>query len=344
MDKIYRALLIAICAVGILFGLQYFLPVTAQYFNIKGVAGIPGLPAMPTFANQATLAPLPVITLQNPTSSALIVGVNTLTPPHEVSAIETSTQPPLPTFTSIAGPIVGEPCDNVLYPMKTDQEWLYRVNAEGHSIQIKMVVSAASGQQGRVDVYNQDANLFKQTLINCDNGAIRSFPPILGELLFNTSGGKLNIEYVSGILAPSQATFESKNWHMSWNAEYKLSGNVIVPYQGKNVSLVLSSSPMSMTCQTTASGIAAFQTISVSAGNYSQALKVLCVIKSKLAGTLDGQPISGTITSSTTQWFAPHIGLLKMQVDSSELKIFDLFAVPLNLDGQVELIHFQPAP
>jgi len=364
MDKIYKLFLVAVCTVGILFGLQYFLPITAQYFNIKGIAGIPGLPSMPTFAYQATIQPLPLVTLQDPASTqpglffiateppipgVTATGTNTLTPaPGTTSIPATATRPSLPaqpTFTSIPIPTVEQPCNNVLYPLKTGQGWLYQVNTEGRTLQVNMVVSAVSGQQAKVDVSNQAAGLFKQTLVNCDNGAIRNFPPMLGELLLNNSSlGKLNIVYASGILAPSQATFENSNWNLSWKAEYSLLGNAVIPYQGRNFTLLMNNSPLTMSCQTTAAGAAAFQPISVLAGTYLKALKVLCVIESKMTGTLDGQTVSGTITVYSTQWFAPNVGLLKMQVDSSDFKLFDSLSVPLNLDGQVELIHVQSVP
>src|SRR5688572_28248420 len=96
MDKIYRFLFIAICGIGILFGLQYFLPVTAQYFNVEGVAGIPGLPSMPTFAYQATMEPLPLVTIQieTPTTQAGFSFLSTATTAPGATATITSTLPP----------------------------------------------------------------------------------------------------------------------------------------------------------------------------------------------------------------------------------------------------------
>ncbi len=207
-----------------------------------------------------------------------------------------------------------------------------------------MIVAEVSGQQAKVDVTNLATGGFSRTLVDCDNGVIRSFPSVVGGLLLNNvTLGTLNVQYVSGVLAPSQAAFESVNWGLQWTGIYNLSGSANVPFQGNNFSLVLNKSPLTLTCQTTAFGAAAFDAITVIAGTYPKALKVICVAESLVTGTVNGQPVSGTITGRSTQWFALNVGLLKMQVDSASFSLLGI-SLPLNLDSQVELLHFQPAP
>jgi len=96
MEKmVYRGLLIAVCAVGILLGLQYFLPITAQYFGIKDVAGIPGLPSMPTIAYQDTVAPLPLVTLEiTPSTAESFFIIETASPISGAAAAGTLTPTP----------------------------------------------------------------------------------------------------------------------------------------------------------------------------------------------------------------------------------------------------------
>ena len=437
MERIYRILLIAVCAVGILFGLQYFLPVTAQYFNIKGFDefGIPGLPSMPTrVIIQSTTAPLPLVTLAlSPSTPAGFLIVTTATPnlgqaaaatltptvadtslPASVTATRTSilanptrsgvtslpsftpifipsatsqaatgTLTPtaadtalpasatllpaiqasrtpilvspthaavtsLPTFTPIfvpsATPNIGGPCNNILYPIRQGQGWLYQVTSQGRSAQVNMVVAQVSGQQGLVDVTNGTSKAFTRTIVDCDNGAILSFPSAVGGMLLNnlTLGG-FNTQYVSGILAPSQASLQNANWNLQWVANYRLSGTATVPYQGINFNLVVNDSPLTLTCHTTGSGSAAFEPITVTAGTYPQALKVVCLVNSQVTGTLNGNSVSGTLSGSSTEWFGLNTGLLKMRVDSATISL-PLTSVQVNPDSQVELLHFQPAP
>lgn len=391
MDKIYRFLFIAICGIGILFGLQYFLPVTAQYFNVGGVAGIPGLPSMPTFAYQATIEPLPLVTIQieTPTTQAgfsflstattapgatatitptLAPGATsvpatatrsgstggsspprtaTRTPTRQSSApAATSTTRPI-TATSIVtatqGSTVLNPCDNVLYPVRVGNEWLYRVSAQGRRLDVNMVVVAVSGQQGQVDVHNEATGAVSRAIVECDNGVIRSFPFIQGAMLSNNiiNAGTMNVQYVSGVLAPSLAAFSINNWGLSWEGKYRLSGNAGVVFRGQTFELVLDNSPVTLTCQTTGTGDAAFEVITVLAGT-AEALKVVCTAQGQVTGTVNGLPAIGTITGQTTQWFAD-VGLIKMQVNSANFNIFGI-SLPLELDGQVELVSFFVAP
>lgn len=232
----------------------------------------------------------------------------------------------------------------MLYPVKTGQGWSYRINAQGRSLQVNMVVAEVNGQQAKVDVTNLATGGFSRTRVDCDNGVIRSFPSVVGGLLLNNiTLGSLNVEYVSGVLAPSQAAFENANWSLKWTGTYNLSGSAIVPFQGNNFNLVLNNSPLTLTCQTTASGDAAFGAITVTAGTFPYALTVICVVASQVTGTVNGQAVSGTIAGRSTQWFGLNTGLLKMQVDSASFNILGI-SLPLNLDSQVELLHFQPAP
>jgi hypothetical protein len=383
MDKIYRILFIAVCAVGILFGLQYFLPVTAQYFNVEGVAGIPGLPSMPTFAYQATIEPLPLVTFEAPTQTGLL-SLSTVTafPAGTVTATTTITPTPPPGATSIpatatrssaggsspprtatriptrqsspvaptATPVptsiptatqavVLNPCDNVLYPVRTGSAWQYRITAQGRSLNVNMVVATVSGQSGLVDVYNESTGAVSRAIVECDNGVIRSFPFIQGAMFSNL--GTINVKYVSGVLAPSLAAFINNNWGLSWQGKYTLSGVAEAVFRGQAFELTLDNAPVTLTCQTTGTGDAAFETVSVVAGT-AEALKVICTAQGQVTGTVNGLPVSGTITGRSTQWFAD-VGMVKLQVDSANFNIFG-FDLPLELDGQIELLDFFVAP
>lgn len=397
MDRIYRYLLIAICGVGILFGLQYFLPITAQYLNIKGVSAIPGLPSMPTIAYEATVAPLPLVTLENvpaftqagssfvltgtPRPGGTPTGSPTLTPGATLIPASATQRPvpflpsftpipirktataggrtPTPTLTPVLSvtsiPVtatktstlptptltpVTQPCNNILYPLKKGNAWLYQVDARGRSLDLTMVVATVNDQQALVDIFNQDSGAASNTVVLCDNGAIRSFPFIQSSIASNllSGGGAIDISYVSGVLAPSLATFVKNNWNLSWTAEYSLSGSASVPFQGRNFSVLLNNSPLTTTCQT-----AGFEPLSSTNWSTQQALKVVCTAQSQATGTVNGLTVTGTVTGSSTQWFALDVGLLKMQINSASFNLLG-FSLPLNVDGRIELLRFQPAP
>lgn len=334
MNKVYRVLLVGICFFGILFGLQY-IPAVAKYVHIPGVPTAIDLPSMPTFIYQ-TVEPLTVLTNQTAT-----VEPETTQEP----AIATATPTVLVT-TQVAGNTntVSQPCNNILYPVKVGQGWSYQVSARGRTTQINMVVSAVGGQQGQIDVTSRASGIASRAIVDCDNGVIRNFPSMFNDLLFNNaSNGTMNMQYVSGVLAPGQSAFEQNNWGLAWSGEYRISGSISVPFQGETYSMELNNSPTTLSCQTLATGSAAFETITIAAGTFPQALRVACTGKSQVTSTINGHTIVGTMIANSTQWFAPNIGLLKMQVDSVSLAAVGL-SIPVNINGQVELTGFQPAP
>jgi hypothetical protein len=371
MERIYRVLLIAVVAVGILFGLQYFLPITAQYLNIKGFSGIPGLPSMPTIAYQATVEPLPLATLQPQTFStpqavfitplAIPGGATTTITAQPGATTEVSASPsvtsttragttairPAPTATRTAtattvqtGQNSGLPCDNVLFPARLGQSWTYQATNSQYSQSVNMVVSAVSGPQARLDISNPSTGLFKETLIACNNGAILSMPSIF----FDNILGKLDVQYVSGVFAPSLSTLQSKNWDYSWQSSYRLNGQASAPFQGMTVNVAFHDSPLTMSCRTSGAGNAAFERVSVPAGTAQQALKVICTVETPITSNINGFPISGTVTGQTTMWFGLNIGLLKLQVDSANINAVGLSVSIPNANGQITLTHFEPAP
>ena len=368
MEKIYRILLIAVLAVGILFGLQYFLPITAQYLNIKGVSGIPGLPSMPTVAYQPTIEPLPVTTLDEsfPTQTAVFSTVlpipgaatSTETPQAGATASLTATPTLTPrpavtlmpatsadrtatatrTLTVATVQVSAAPCDNILFPIKIGQQWVYAVDTQGRSTPLNMTVAAVSGPDARIDISNPNAGIFKETLVTCDNGSILSIPSVI----FDNLLGNVAVDYVSGVFVPSQATFEANHWNYAWRGNYRASGTVAVTYQGTNINLVLDKAPLTMDCHTTGTDNAAFGPVAVPAISVPNALKVICTVQAPVTGVVNGFSINGTLTGQTSLWFGLNIGLLKMQIDSATLNALGLSVGIPNVSGQVELLSFHP--
>jgi len=230
-------------------------------------------------------------------------------------------------------------CRNILYPVVPGQEWNYQVNANTRSGDVSMNVVSVIGSQGIVDVINHSRGLNGRTFVQCEGDTIINFPGLNAELLVGSAlNGTMKADYVSGILAPNEAAFVGSNWALSWSSQYLTSGSGVINYGGKTYNLTLNPSYMTMTCQTLASGDAAFETVSVTAGTY-RALKVICLGQGQAAGTVNGIPIVGWVSAQSTQWFAPYIGMVKLQSDFVNLDFFGI-TIPLNVagvNGQVEL-------
>ena len=205
-----------------------------------------------------------------------------------------------------------------------------------------MMVIANRDSRGLVEVANQSSTLSGGAYVTCDRDIIlNSFVLNAKALLSNAVNGTIKADYVSGVLAPNESAFTKNNWALSWSTSYRISGSGAINYHGYNFTFALNPLNMKMTCQTLASGAAAFETVTVSAGRF-YALKVLCTMQGLGTGTLNGIPVSGSISEQSTQWFAPYIGLVKMQSNSINIKIFGI-SIPIGVSGlneQLALLSF----
>lgn len=209
-----------------------------------------------------------------------------------------------------------------------------------------MTVLSVNGSTGTVDVFNQSRGASGQGVIQCDGDIILNFPTVSAEMLLgNALDGSMQADYVSGVLAPNETAFKNTNWALSWSSQYLVSGSGSVVYQGNNFNLVLDPSSIVMTCQTLASGEAAFETVAVPAGIFN-ALKVVCIGQGQGTGTVNGGSITGWISAQSTQWFVPYLGMVKMQSDYANIDVFGI-TIPIGssgLSGRVELKSFIQAP
>ena len=230
--------------------------------------------------------------------------------------------------------------------MVPGQAWTYLVTAGGRSVDMLMTIISVAGSQGVVDVVNQAGGTTRRTVATCDKDTILNFPALSAEVLLSSAlSGNINADYVSGILAPNEAAFLANNWAISWTTQYRVSGNSTINFRGNDLNVTVNPSNLTITCQTLASGNAAFETVSVTAGTFN-ALKIVCRGQGQITGIINGSTITGQISAQSTQWFAPHIGLVKMQSDFANIDVFGV-TLPLDTSGineRVELSNFKQAP
>ena len=209
-----------------------------------------------------------------------------------------------------------------------------------------MAIIANRDSRGLVGVANQPSTLNGGAFVTCDRDIILNSLVLNAKgLLGNALNGTVRADYVGGVLAPNESAFTRNNWALSWSTSYRIYGSGLVNYHGYIFSLMLNRFDVRMTCQTLASGAAAFETVTVSAGTFSS-LKVICTIHGVGTGRLNGIPIIGSMNEQSTQWFAPYIGLVKMQSNSVNIKIFGVTIPfgPSSLSEQATLLNFVQGP
>jgi hypothetical protein len=366
MNRRYVGLIIAEAIIIMLL----LVGVAVLFVLLNRSASLPSLPVMPTYN--------PIFSTTTPLSVAS-PALSVTTPPSVTPIPGTATQTALPLFVLNGTPIYPTPsyyypsrissptptpisvtvwtytptpfatvppaqtCRNILYPMAVGQQWLYQANALDRTVDLNMNVLSVNNSQGNVLVNNQSTGLTKQVQVQCDGDVIRSFPFMnVDVLLGNSLNSNMTASYISGVLAPNEAAFVKNNWALAWSSQYLVSGNTVINRNGTQLNVTLTNSPVTLTCQTLATGDAAFETVTVPAGTF-RALKVVCTEQGQATAIVNGISVTGLAEGRSYQWFAPYIGLVKMQVDYAAVKIFDV-SFSLLTNNYLELKSYISAP
>lgn len=239
------------------------------------------------------------------------------------------------------------PCDNILFPFVPGTQWIYATKTDDTSTpeapsQLGLTVQKVEESIATIDALDVSTGVITETLARCDNGAILNYPALTQKMLL---GGALasdfNLEYVSGVFAPAESVFIDNNWQVQWEADYIANGTVTVQADGEDLEIILQDSPVHLTWQTAGAGDAAFEPITVTAGTFDRALKTMREVTMDISLSADGLTVSGKLTLNTTQWYAPHVGLLRSQIDTAELTYMGI-SFPIEVNGIVELVEFRP--
>jgi hypothetical protein len=365
MNRRYVGLVIAEAVIIMLL----LVGVAVMFVLLNSTAPLPSLPAVPTYNPVfSTSTPIPVVSLapsvSTPTPSItptkagisffVLNGTPTyLTPLNTSYSVRTST--PIPASTPISVTVwtytptpysttpQAQTCKNILYPMTTGRQWVYQANTPNRTDILNMSVLSVNNSQGNVLIKNQSTGTTKQVQIQCIGDIIRSFPFMSMDVLFgNSLNSSVSASYVSGVLAPNETAFLNNNWALAWSSQYLVSGTTAVNRNGTQLSVTLNNSPVTLSCQTLASGEAAFENITVAAGTF-RALKVVCSEAAQVTTNFNGVQVTGMAEGRSYQWFAPYVGLVKMQVDYAVVKIFDI-SFSLLTNNNLELKSYIATP
>lgn len=313
----------------------------------------PAEPATNSFQSLTSVPPqteLPILILngtpifRTPTQTFIAnnsIPFFTLTPTPLSATVWTYTPPPfIPSPTAQQG---TRPCRNILYPVVTGQQWQYQSSAVNRTDIISMNVTSVGSSRGDVAINNQTTGTSKQVLVQCEGDIIRSFPSMSLDALFGSAlSGDMTANYVSGVLAPNEAAFVNTNWALAWSSNYLVTGTAVVSRNDTQVSVSLNDAPVSLTCQTLATGDAAFENISVPAGTF-RALKVICTARGQVMAVVNGVSVNGTVEGQSYHWFAPYVGQVKMQVTAALVRVFDI-PFTLSTDSTLNLIGYNHVP
>lgn len=241
-------------------------------------------------------------------------------------------------------PADGGACANTFYPMIPGYQWVYEITSQGETSQFSLTVSEVTGNQATLHMLSLGSGVTSETIIECNDGAILSFPVVMLGFLLGEADGNLKIERQSGIFAPNYTTLSEQNWDAEWSGEYLASGTIEAQIEGNQASGKLEESPLHVQWNTPGADKAIFEAISVRAGQYPQAIKLERQIEFDFIAevTEDGASMSldATITLQNNLWFEPNMGLLKQEIEQASAKLYGV-NFPIEITGTMELVEFR---
>jgi hypothetical protein len=236
----------------------------------------------------------------------------------------------------------SHPCNNIFYPMVLGNQWVYTLQAEGdngtfQTSEIGLTVAEVSESNALLAALNYDSGIVTQSTVDCNDQAILNFPMTELNFILDDVAGDLQFKYLSGEFMPSESDFIDGEWKNSWKTEILATGTVSGAFDNNSATVTLSESPVSMEWQI----IENDQSLTVIAGSFTDVTLVkreLSFDIPSLKANFRGQDvdISTTLKITTNMWFAPHIGLLKQEIESASINFFGI-NFPIDPIGTIEL-------
>ena len=243
-----------------------------------------------------------------------------------------------------AADTTANPCDNIFYPMTLNNQWVYDFGLEDNGgaeeSSMTFTVSESSGSSAVLAALSYDTGIVTESAVQCDDQAILNFPMTELKMVLGELAGNIELQYQSGTFMPSEQEFIANNWSMEWETNYTATGSLQAYYEGEELSAVLDNSPVKMQWKVAGTG----ESMQVPAGNFSDLVKMERQISfdvSNLQTNIQGNDvnISTTLTVNTELWYAPHIGLVKQNVNGISIKLYGI-NFPVEANGYVQLSSY----
>jgi hypothetical protein len=256
--------------------------------------------------------------------SALSNGVypwSSIPPTPSLTPTSTATETATPT------PKPSGPCENILFPLIQGNRWYYQKDSGTDTSSINLLVESVKDNTAQLNFYSASNDLTSQTLAQCQGGAIQNFPASdLGMLFFDTAKGNVQLEYQSGLFFPTEDVFIKAKWDYAWKTELFATGtfNIKDPQSSAIYTGALQKSPVSLVWHTAGAGEKAREAVSVPAGDFPHAIKILLQVtldlKLQLGPSQGSMVVPAKAILLSTLWFEPYVGLVKEVTDSLDVE------------------------
>jgi hypothetical protein len=291
----------------------------------------------PTLMQTDSATPAPTEPADTPT--ALPTPTATTTPSPSNTAPPPTAEPP-----SGTPAVTDSPCENVLYPLAVGRQWRYQVTQGTVKNTAVVAVRTVDGNAASVDLLDESTGNHSLFTVNCAGGALSGFSTAEIGFLFFPSGASLRTHATSGLLAPSEEDLETNHWNYSWITGLVASGRIVIQDLSLGeIEMVFQDAPGRIDWQTAGAGEAAFESVTVPAGTFSETLKVTgkarfnLTVEVKLGG--EDQSIPAMLELVSLLRYQPQVGLVKQVFTSSQVLLGGT-SYPVNIMSQLELIEY----
>ena len=231
----------------------------------------------------------------------------------------------------------NNPCNNIFYPLVPGSQLVYKIGTPDGNSQIGITVASVDGSEATVDMLDMTTGFITQSTISCDAGAIKQYPLVTMDSLFGDMvEGSLNMDYVSGVIAPAEETLVGNGWDMAWTSEYIMNGEMTFTADGESTTIIVNDSPVVMNWSVASTE----QNITVPAGNFSNVVEVKREMSMEISMDMGVMMVDSTLVLESTHWFEPYLGMVKMTVDSTSVQ-YQGMTFPVAIDETMELIEFR---
>lgn len=194
-------------------------------------------------------------------------------------------------------PSGGQACSNPLYPVVTGASWTYAVTGLSNDTYTHSITEVRA--DGFTDQDTFGSGVTHTGEWKCDNGALIALSPLTGPssaITANNMTATFKTSNMTGVTLPASVKPGD-----TWSQDFTIEGT-----QSINGQDVAAKGTVTFACTAGSN-----ESVTVAAGTFD-AMHVDCKINLAITVTMGGLPIPTSFSGDTSTWFAPGIGMVKM--------------------------------
>jgi len=205
-----------------------------------------------------------------------------------------------------SGGAAGSACNNPLYPVVSGASWAYSFNGDAPGNFTRSITAVRADGFTDQDVF--DSGITRSGEWKCDNGSLIALQPDSGASTASVQSQNVTSTFTTtamdGVTLPGTV-----NPGDTWTQNFTMEGAESINGQD-----VTSKSQVSFSCT-----VGATESITVAAGTFN-AVHMDCTSDIAITITMNGTDIPSNVSTTSTMWYAPGVGMVKSDSNLSDGK------------------------